>query len=125
MKMKITIKGFEVDDSMVVNPDDYIPEGNLNWHRMRPWLIHNEYGPMCIVFAHHEGDALDQAVDSNRLDSCLNEIEHATHGDECECSFLGNASEPFDLTNIGIVELPNPKFSFCALLAAEQTEKDT
>jgi hypothetical protein len=31
-----------------------------------------------------------------------------------EPTFLGNASELFDIESLGYVELPNPKRSFCA-----------
>jgi hypothetical protein len=37
-----------------------------------------------------------------------------------EPAFLGNASEPFDIENIDVIELPNPKFSFVALFNAMQ-----
>lgn len=122
--MNVTVKGFEFDDSIVVNPREFIPSGEYNPHHIRPWLIHNEYGPLCVVFASCEQDALDEAADSDKLDSCLiapeDYEEHGVNSDEPECAFLGNASEPFDLTYIGIIELPNPKFSFCALLSQDK-----
>jgi len=36
-----------------------------------------------------------------------------------EPTFLGNASEPFDIESLGYVELPNPKRSFCAQFDAK------
>lgn len=33
-------------------------------------------------------------------------------------TFLGNASEPFDIEALGVVELPNPPMSICALYNA-------
>lgn len=37
--------------------------------------------------------------------------------------FLGNASEPFDIEGLDILELPNPPFSFCALFNANNEDK--
>ncbi len=108
------------DDADVVNSDDYIPQGEFNPHNVRPWLIHNEYGTLAIVYADNEQDALDEAVDADKLDSCLipeEELvvnEHgedvADHGDGEVASRLGNAGEPFDLTYIGMVPLPNQQY---------------
>ncbi len=99
----------------VVNPAEYIPNGQFNPHKMRPWLIWNEYGALAIVYAHHEQDALDEMADSDRLDSCLvspedlAEAERDGHADEF--ASLGNASEPFDLSYIGMRELPNKQYA--------------
>ncbi len=116
------------DDADVVNPDDYIPQGEFNPHNVRPWLIHNEYGTLAIVYADNEQDALDEAVDADKLDSCLipeEELvvnEHgedvADHGDGEVASRLGNAGEPFDLTYIGMVPLPNQQYGVATPLGA-------
>lgn len=104
----------EFNKADVVNPDDYIPNGGFNPHHVRPFLIHNEYGVLCVVYASHEQDALDEAVDANRLDSCLvsdadyKEAEDEGHADEF--ARLGNDGEPFDLTYIGLIELPNAPY---------------
>ena len=37
--MKTKIIGIEVDDSMVVNVEDCIYQGEFNPHNVRPWLI--------------------------------------------------------------------------------------
>jgi len=98
----------------VVNPDDYIPTGEFNPHNVRPWLIHNEYGTLAIVYASHEQDALDEAVDGDKMDSCMvspedyAEAEREGHADEY--ANLGNAGEPFDLTYIGMIPLPNKQY---------------
>ena len=105
---------FRYDTADVANPSDYIPNGAFNPNRVKPYLIHNEYGVLAIVYASHLQDALDEAVDSDKLDSCLvsvedyNEAEKDGHADEFV--FLGNAGEPFDLTYIGIIELPNIQY---------------
>jgi hypothetical protein len=100
--------------SDVVNPDDYIPNGEFNPYKIHPFLIHNEFGPLCVVYASNLQDALDEAVDGDKLDSCLvspedyKEAEAEGHSDEY--ANLGNAGEPFDLTYIGFVELANAQY---------------
>ena len=67
------------------------------------WAVWNEYGIIAIVFAHHEQEALDVIVDeSTKLDSCLVE-----YGDDVydEHASLGNASELFDLSYIGMKQI--------------------
>jgi hypothetical protein len=101
-------------DSQVVNPDDFIPTGGFNPHNVRPWAIHNEFGLLAIVYASCVQDALDEMVDANKLDSCLvspaDYAEAETNGTADEYARLGNASEPFDLTYIGCLELPNVQY---------------
>jgi hypothetical protein len=134
-------------DEDVVNKDDFIPEGEYNPHKVHPWLIHDHGFTVCVVFAATLQDALDEAVDSDKLDhlmidpndpsdredylvkdvvtpgydpKCPEWVDPAT-GDKYwwqegrEPAFLGNASEPFDIETLDYIELPNPKFSFCAL----------
>lgn len=40
-----------------------------------------------------------------------------------ELTLLGNAGEPFDISEVDMFPLPTPAFSFCALFMAAQ-EKD-
>jgi hypothetical protein len=99
----------------VINPDEYIPTGSFNPHNMRPWLIGNEYGVLAIVYAHHEQDALDEMVDSDRLDSCLlsdeDVIERTDADGNEDFARLGNAGEPFNLDYIWMRELPNKQYA--------------
>jgi hypothetical protein len=55
-------------DDDVVNLDDWIPEGEYNPHQVRPWLFHDGGFVLCVVFADCLQDAMDEAVDDNRLD---------------------------------------------------------
>tara|TARA_R110000765_G_C18647412_1_gene575090 strand:- start:22 stop:315 length:294 start_codon:yes stop_codon:yes gene_type:complete len=67
------------------------------------WAIWNEFGVIAIVYADCEQDALDIVVDeSTKLDSCLVE-----YGDDVydEHASLGNASELFDLSYIGMKQI--------------------
>lgn len=96
----------------VVNASDYIADGEFNPHHIRPFLIHNEFVTLAIVYAPHVQDALDIAVD--KLDSCLvsdaDYQEAETDGHAEEFARLGNAGEPSDLTYIGAIELPNAQY---------------
>lgn len=67
MKCKLT-NGCEFDDTDVVNFDDWIPAGEYNPHNVRPWLLHDHGFTLAVVFAGNLQDALDIAVDSDKLD---------------------------------------------------------
>lgn len=68
---------------------------SYNPHNIRAYVIHNEYGVICIAIGSNLQEALDNAVDNDCLDSCLDY--------EClEPCYLGNASEPFNLNYIGV-----------------------
>jgi hypothetical protein len=107
-------------DDDVVNPDDYIPKGEYNPHNVRPWLLHDHGFTLAIVFADNLDDAFDMAADAGKLDAFqVSDNELVDYGDEEEgISRLGNAGEPFDIEGIDVIELPNPPFSFVALLNA-------
>jgi len=67
------------------------------------WAVWNEFGVIAIVYAHHEQEVLDVIVDeSTKLDSCLVEFSEENYE---ECCSLGNASELFDLSYIGVKEI--------------------
>lgn len=107
-------------DSDVVNPEDYIPKSQYNPHNVRPFLFHDHGFVLAVVFADCLQDALDIAVDKNKLDQFkIAEADLSDYEDSGDISYLGNAGEPFDIESIQMIELPNPAFSFCALLRNE------
>jgi hypothetical protein len=135
-----TYRGIQFSDSDVVNKDDFIPAGEHNPHNVRAFLLHHEGLVVAVVFAGSLQDALDEAVDNDRLDQYMldpkqpetqdgymHEVEPGKgmllprDGKEVRMdwddgvTFLGNASEPFDISELSHVELPNPIFSFCSL----------
>ena len=119
------IQGIKFDDSDVVEPDEYIPAGEYNPHNVRPWLLHDHGFVVCVVFADCLQDALDAAVDADRMDRFSPDDDWRTEceamGDDNPLAYLGNACEPFDIETLGFVEIPNPPFSFCALINAAAT----
>jgi hypothetical protein len=104
-------------DADVVNPDDFIPAGEYNPHKVRPFLIQDHGFAVGVAFADCLQDALDELADSGKLDGFqVAEADLGDYGPEEEgITRLGNASKPFDIESFEIIELPNPPFSFCAL----------
>jgi len=119
--MKAEFNQIRFDDADVVNPDDFIPDGEYNPHDVRPFLFHDHGFVIGIVFASSIQDALDELVDNNKIDHLMiDDNDLHDYGEDYVC--LGNAGEPFDIDTLGIVELPNPNWSFVAMFAAHQQE---
>lgn len=100
MKTKLTLNArngreIELPDERILCNDVTLPHDRFNPHSVRLWVIGNEYGPLCAVWASHEQDAFDAACDAGLLAGLA--IEEAD-ADE-DAARLGNASEPHDLTN--------------------------
>ena len=116
-------KEIKFTDADVANPDD--AEWEVGNRYNKPWLLHDHGFCICVVWARNEQDALDNAVDANKLDNYKIADEDREQYDEMRLNFLGNASEPFDIETLEMVELPLPKMSFCALFNETQKEKET
>lgn len=123
--MQATYQQIGFADGDVVNADAFIPDGTYNPHGVRPWLLHDHGVCLAVVFADCLQDALDEAADAGKLDRYqVSEKEMGDYEpDGGGLCYLGNAGEPFDIESLGVVELPNPKFSFVALFNAHQQEK--
>lgn len=120
MKLKIDNFEIEIDDSDVVNVENCIYEGEYNPHNVHPWILLDHGFVVAIVFASHLQDALDEAVDADKMDRFLIDesdyIDYDLNTDSPTCAFLGNASEPFDIDTLGYIELAPPKRSFVSEL---------
>lgn len=114
--MQASYKEITFTDADVVNLDDWIPAGESNPHGVRPFLLHDHGIVLAVVFADCLQDALDEAVDNNKLDRYLiSDEDLRDYGEEEEgVTRLGNASEPFDIESLQSLELPNPPRSFVA-----------
>ena len=119
--MNTTFQQIQFSDADVVDPENWIPEGEFNPHNVRPWLLHDHGFVLAVVFADCLQDAIDAAVDADKLD-CYQVAERdlSDYPEEEGLSFLGNACEPFDIESLGAIELPNPPMSFVALFSAAQ-----
>lgn len=81
----------------------------FNPHNIHPILV-TEHGFISfIVFAEHLQDALDILADEGKLDTFqIEEKDFEDYGintDNPTCTFLGNASEPFDIENLSAFDL--------------------
>lgn len=112
-------------DADVVNARDYVPAGGYSPNRVRPFLLHDHGYTLAVVFADCLQDAIDEAADAGKLDRYrVSEEDMKDYGPEGEgLAFLGNASEPFDLEALGVLELKNPPLSFVAIFTAAQKEE--
>lgn len=100
----------ELEDSRILCNDVMLPHDRTNYHGVKLWVIGNEYGVLCAVWASHEQDALDEACDAGLLDGLACD-EPAENEEQDEVTRLGNAGEPHDLTNAWIqtVRLNGPE----------------
>ena len=124
--METTLNEIKFTDADVVDVEDCIYEGKYNPHNVRPFLLHDHGYTLCIVFAQHLQEALDKAVDANKLDCFLvdaKEVEAMTEEEEESLSFLGNASEPFDIESLQFIEMSPPKRSWVAEWVASNQQK--
>jgi hypothetical protein len=110
-------------DSDIVDLDAWIPHGEFNPHNVRPFLFHDHGFTVAVVFASNMQEALDAAVDGDKLDRFLIPKEdYADYGVETDspsCAFLGNAGEAFDIEALEALELPNVPRSFVAQFNAK------
>jgi hypothetical protein len=109
-------------DADVVNVEDWIPAGEYNPHKVRPWLLHDCGFTLAVVFASCLQDVLDIAVDNNKLDQFkIEESDLSDYRDDGDIDYLGNACEPFDIDVVDCVELRNPPMSFRTLWKANNS----
>jgi hypothetical protein len=81
------------------------PDNGYNPHNVRLWVIGHEFGAICAVFASHEQDALDSAVDGGMLDCLMAEDQNPPEDEREGLAPLGNASELFDLSHAWLAEV--------------------
>ncbi len=122
MKTKVLFGNLEFSftDEDVIDLGDVQFAGEYNPWNKRMWLFHDHGFTLCVVMAESLQDALDIAVDNDKLDRFLvTEDQAEDYGDDiydCDSlAYLGNASEPFDIETLGYVEFPLPKRSLTAL----------
>ena len=130
MKAEFYIKGTRVwfDDSDVVNPHCYIQSQEMNPNGVKPFLIYNIDSPVAVVFANCEEDAWDEAADRGKLKIWEITEEEADKRmeefGEDSIQYLGNYAKPHRLSDyLTCFQIPNPPFSFAALVNAANAEK--
>lgn len=98
-------------DSLQDAMDIAVDEGKLDFLQIDPADANDRSDYMTEIFA----DA-DTSLDENCPE--YTSVDGIRYWWKETPSFLGNASEPFDIESLGAVELPNPGFSFVALFNA-------
>lgn len=118
-------QGMEWTEKDIVNPDEYDTAREGSRYGMKMWAIVEQVGYSaiirCIAFARSEQDALDEAVDADKLDHLkVADDEHPPESEEWN-NYLcaGNASEFFHQDGLSIREMPVPQFSIEALWDAD------
>ena len=112
----------ELEDSEILCNNVILPE-EFNPHNVRLWVIGNEYGPMCALWADCEQGALDELIDQGRGDSFLVSEETQKEASEEEregWAYLGNAGEPCDLSHAWLAPVefePSRDWKFLCKLA--------
>jgi hypothetical protein len=86
----------ELENDRILCNDVHLPHCRINYHNVRLWVIGNEFGALCAVWASNEQDALDEACDAGLLAGLA--CEEPENEDDDEVTRLGNAGEPHDLT---------------------------
>jgi len=98
---RLTLAGDRILCNDVVTEE----QGSENPHGVGLWLIHNANGLIAAVWASGIENALDEAADADLLQSCaLSEAVAEEYG--MKATGLGNAGELFDLSNVGLYQVP-------------------
>lgn len=107
----------DLDEERILANDPILP-GERHPHRMRLWVIGNEYGPIVALWATCEQDALDEMLDRG-YEQFLVQPEDVDP-DRDDYTYLGNAGEPCDLTCAWIEEVDLQRerdFALCIAFA--------
>lgn len=112
----------EIEGENIICNDVQLPahidhENRFNPHNVRLWVIGHEFGAICAIFAPHEQEALDNAVDADKLD-CLMCEDQTQSNENGEFSHLGNAGELFDLSHAWLAEVEFEAARDIALIVA-------
>ena len=109
----------ELDGDRILTNNVVFP-WEFNPHRVRLFVIGNEFGAIAAAWAESIQDALDEAMDADLLTSFLVDDADKLTADELEdCRRLGNAGDLVDLTNAWIQEVDlNPENGNVRLLVA-------
>lgn len=95
IKIKADGHEYELSEDRVLTNNVFFSDEYNPWN-IRPFLIGNEYGPVCLSWGESLQDALDAMIDGGLGDCFLVDAEDDV--DPEDISYLGNASEPADLS---------------------------
>lgn len=123
--MHAEFKGIKFTDADIVNQDDYAYGVYSTPSRVKHAFLFHDHGfALAVVFADNLQDALDIAADSegDKLGRYrVSDSDLSDYGEDGEgLTYLGNASESFDIESLSVEEMPVPPFSFVALFNAQK-----
>lgn len=85
--------------------NDVIFPWEYNPHNVRPWILGNEYGAVCLVWAASLQDAVDAACDNNCMNSFLSDETDEKEIELYDLTRIGNAGELADLQHLWCREI--------------------
>ena len=94
-----------VKEEDVLLEDACSPSESIGYNHI--YAIGNEFGCLCVLWAQHDQDAMDAAIDADKLDSHL--IENPTEEQYEQGLQGGNASETFNQDYLWIQEVNSNK----------------
>ena len=97
------LEGSKIRCNDVMLPAAFDASSAYNPQKIRLWVVGHVFGAVHAVFASHEQDALDELADCGALDFC--QVADGLTVDEDTVCRLGNASEPFDLSDFWMGEV--------------------
>lgn len=113
-------RAIDLEDDCILCNDVTLPF-DFNPHNTSLWVIGNEFGAVCAIWAQNEQDAFDGLIDQGRGDSFLVSEEDRKEASEAmldEWACLGDAGEPCDLTHAWICKVAFDPARDCQLLCA-------
>ena len=90
----------------VMLPAAFDASSAYNPQKIRLWVVGHVFGAVHAVFASHEQNALDELANCGALDFCqvADGLSENEENDDTFCR-LGNAGEPFDLSDFWMGEV--------------------
>lgn len=110
------LEGSQIRCNDVMLPADFDTASAYNPHKVRLWVIGHSYGAVHAVFASHEQNALDELADCGALGFC--QVADDLSVDEDTVCRLGNAGEPFDLSDFWMGEVAFDAARYIKLIVA-------
>lgn len=98
----VKLPGDKIALNDVMLPASIDHDARYNPNNVRLWVIGHEFGALCAVWAGHEQEAFDAAVDLGLLDCLMSEEQDRENE---SLTALGNASEIFDLQSVWIADV--------------------
>ena len=101
VRQGVNVQPIPVDADRVL-ANDVVFEGEPGAGRLKLWLCVSTYGPMGVVWANSDEDALHELVDRDLANAIKVDESSLTPEDEEHVARLGNHDVPCDLDNVSV-----------------------